>query len=355
MSKAKRKKGTHSGVEQVKRATGWKWRFYGSYKGRKFTSPAIYDTDAEALVAREEKLKELAYQEGAKSNLFHLARERVLDLQLERSMKYAKESEEYLEKAKAEWGDVPVQSITKAQAKRLLNKEARRLQKAGKQNYGANALLRCLKSFFQYAIDYHDIVMPNPMKGIPQFSIDKEDKFIPTGYDVWHIKEFYLTEKQRELVEFVEETGCRIGEALRFTVDDIDYSRDQIILRTRKARHSDLTPRRIPKPKCLAMIDLPKSGKVFSTWSTYPTFLKVAVKKAIAEYDESMANDGEGIVFWDKKDLRLLPWCWHNLRHKAASEWADSGMPLIQIMNRLGHTNIGTTQIYLRALGFDEY
>jgi integrase len=181
-------------------------------------------------------------------------------------------------------------------------------------------------------------------------------KYIPTPYNTWYVKEFYLTDKQRELVEFVEETGCRIEEALRFTVEDIDNQRDQIILRTRTTRHSDLTPRRIPKPKCLAMIELPAKGRVFKSWSVYPIFLEVAVRQVLADHEEARKAISLATESWDGLEgTQMHPWCFHNLRHKAASEWADSGTPLIQIMNRLGHSNIGTTQLYLRALGFDEY
>ncbi len=50
----------------------------------------------------------------------------------------------------------------------------------------------------------------------------------------------------------------------------------------------------------------------------------------------------------------LLPqyFNWHNLRHKACSEWAHQGMVLVEIMARLGHSNIETTQKYLYSLGF---
>jgi site-specific recombinase XerD len=45
-------------------------------------------------------------------------------------------------------------------------------------------------------------------------------------------------------------------------------------------------------------------------------------------------------------------WTWHNLRHKYASELCRKGVPLFEIMNLLGHSNLKTTQNYLQLLGF---
>ena len=46
-----------------------------------------------------------------------------------------------------------------------------------------------------------------------------------------------------------------------------------------------------------------------------------------------------------------LKWNWHNLRHKKASEWANSGMSTYEIMSRLGHSNMQTTNELSSALG----
>ena len=64
---------------------------------------------------------------------------------------------------------------------------------------------------------------------------------------------------RRALVDFVDETACRVGEALRLEAEDIFD--DYIVLFTRKSRNSGLVPRIIPKP------DLPScdEGRVFKT------------------------------------------------------------------------------------------
>jgi integrase len=46
---------------------------------------------------------------------------------------------------------------------------------------------------------------------------------------------------------------------------------------------------------------------------------------------------------------------WHAFRHRKASIMAQNNVPLIEIMNFLGHDNIEVTQNYLRLLGYTKY
>ena len=68
---------------------------------------------------------------------------------------------------------------------------------------------------------------------------------------------------------------------------------DLITLWTRKARNSNLTPRKVPKPSCLKEQG---KGRVFKDWSDYLRFLEEKVK-----------------------ELDQPKWNWHNLRHCRAS------------------------------------
>lgn len=131
-----------------------------------------------------------------------------------------------------------------------------------------------------------------------------------------------MSDKQASLFDFVDETACRINEAVRLQAKDV--AKDTVILYTRKSKNSNLTPRVIPRPDCLKG---EFEGKVFKDWTAYPRFL-----------DEIC--DG---------------WGWHNLRHRRASIWVNSGMSVYEIMQRLGHQNMEVTMRYLRLLGFTKF
>ena len=143
--------------------------------------------------------------------------------------------------------------------------------------------------------------------------------FISTDGEITSIRS-KLNSNQTFLFDFVDQTACRIMEAIRFKAEDIDGN--LITLWTRKSKNSNLTPRRIPKPDCL--IGFTGKGKVFKDWESYPRFL------------EDLTDN----------------WNWHNLRHRRASIWANNGLTTFEIMVRLGHSNLSTTMKYLQLLGF---
>jgi integrase len=161
----------------------------------------------------------------------------------------------------------------------------------------------------------------------------KDRKYIPSDWDMYNARS-NLNRPQKKLFDFVDQTGCRIDEALRLRRKDVDE--DYVTLWTREAKNSDLTPRLIPRPDCLKDKNLPpgEDDRVFSTWSRYPRFID------------------EAIYGLQKDDPNVKKWSWHNLRHRRASLWAKGGMPTIEIMERLGHNNIETTMKYLQLLGF---
>jgi integrase len=75
-----------------------------------------------------------------------------------------------------------------------------------------------------------------------------------------------------------------------------------------------------------------KEGRLFPEWSDRPKFLEKICKK-----------------------VGVKPFGWHAFRHRKASIMAKNSIPLVEIMNYLGHDNIEVTQKYLRLLGYTKY
>jgi integrase len=188
-------------------------------------------------------------------------------------------------------------------------------------------MIRSLKALFNYGIKYYDLDIKNPVVGLDMFPIDINLKYIPSGEDILAVKALCAA-KQNFLIDFVDQTGCRIMEAIRLKTEDIQD--DKITLWTRKAKNSNLTPRTVPRPECFNGLDFKKNKGVFDDWETsIPRFLTERVKA-----------------------LGHKKWSWHNLRHRRASIWASQGMTTLEIMVRLGHSNLSTTMKYLQLLGF---
>ena len=58
-----------------------------------------------------------------------------------------------------------------------------------------------------------------------------------------------MSPEQALLFDFVDQTGCRINEAVRLTAKDV--AKEYVVLYTRKFKNSNLTPMVIPRPECL--------------------------------------------------------------------------------------------------------
>jgi len=303
---------------------GERWLYKGSYMGKVYGSGAIYLTKQEAKKAERAKIDEIDKQKrNFVSDIFikDLMDYRLDVLETKKSKIYYNENQRYFKRALKFWKNRPAGEITKKDANNFLLAEARRLKAEKKDNYAVNACIRVLKALFNFGISDYGLEK-NPFLSITKYSIKVKLKYIPTNEEFNAVRNT-INDDQKFLFDFVDQTACRIFEAIRFKAEDIHE--DFIILWTRKSKNSNLTPRRVPKPDCLK--DYKGKGKVFH-WTDHPPFLEVAVSK-----------------------LKQPRWNWHNLRHRRASIWASSNMPLIEIMNRLGHSNLQTTQKYLQLLG----
>lgn len=304
-------------------------RFYhqGQYLGTRYCSRAIYLTQTEAKRAEREKLKELDEEERNPTNdmpLLDLFTKRLDYIKAKKSAKYYKDTKLYFKKALAEWGEIYASKVKKEMVNDLLLKEAERMKKEKKTNHKVNAMLRSLKAAFNYAINIYDLNIKNPCVGLQMYPVEINLKHIPSDEDIFKVREL-CTKSQKLIIDFVDQTGCRIDEAIRLKSEDI--TPDLITLWTRKAKNSNFTPRRIPRPDCLN--GYKGKGRVFKEWSVLPRFLYEKVEEAEVKH-----------------------FSWHCLRHRRASIWANSGMATFEIMVRLGHTNLSTTMGYLQLLGF---
>lgn len=307
---------------------GERWFYSGQYLGQKYFSKAIYLTKQECKKAERARIDEIDLSKRSPikvMGLHDLMEDRLDYLKLKKSHDYYRETKRYFKTALSHWGNSKsANEISKQDINSLLMSEAKRLQGKNMTNFKVNSMLRSLKALFNYGIRFHDLDIKNPVSFVEFYPIDVHLKYIPTDKEIEAIRET-LTKNQKFLFDFAEQTGCRIMEAVRFKAEDIDG--DLITLWTRKSKNSNLTPRRIPKPECLA--DFSGDGKVFAEWNALPRFLNEKVKKTVQKN-----------------------WSWHNLRHRRASLWAKNGLTTFEIMIRLGHSNLSTTMRYLQLLGF---
>ncbi len=206
---------------QIKR--GKRWYYSGQFLGQKYHSKAMYITKQECARAEREKLKELDEQvRNPKTdlNLKEMFETRLDYLELTRNKLYFEDNLRHAKLMIKKWGNIPASQVTKRMVNDLLMDELKRVKKEKLTNSRPSALLTNIRAFFNYGINKLDLDIKNPCNGIEKFPIDVKLKFIPTDKMVEAVLNDCNTE-QKALVRFCEETACRIGEALRFKVQDI--------------------------------------------------------------------------------------------------------------------------------------
>jgi len=312
------------GTYKRKLSRGERWYYRGQYLNVKYCSQAIYLTKQEAQRAERDRLKEIDQEARCPTKDIYLKVliEARLDLiKAKMSKGYYDDNRQFLKVLLEELGNVLVSTIGKRQVSQVILDEAVRFMEEGTSNHRTNAMIRCFKALFNYGIDNYELSIKNPCQRMKLYPIEIKLKKIPTDEEMAEVIA-KLNMEQKELFDFVDESACRINEAIRLDWKDVDEK--QVVLYTRKSRNSNLTPRIIPRPSCLAGEG---TGRVFSHWTANPRFL------------EDIA-DG---------------WGFHNLRHRRASIWANGGMSILEIMARLGHSNLDTTMRYLQLLGFTRF
>lgn len=298
--------------------------FYKFDLNRKvYRSNAIYLTKQEAKKAEAEAYQEADYRqrnprESQSVSLLQAINDRLDYIKARKTEKYYNDNKRYLSIALHRFGDVCITSIKRGDIESLLQEESK------KGAYTVNAMLRCLKALFNYVIDSNDLDIKNPCLKIRLFAVEKRIKYIPTDEEINTLLQA-CTEPQRRLIEFIRDTGARVGEALRLTGKDI--TNVDVTLYTKKSANSNLTPRTLDKPDCLVGQTYAPDTKVFGLWTEQPKFLERKLKK-----------------------LNLTNWGFHSLRHRYASVLSAEKVPIYEIMKSLGHSSIDTTQIYLQTL-----
>lgn len=308
---------------------GLRWFYKFNYLGKTYRSRCIYLSKSEAKRAENDCFGEVSAEARNPSqkpvlSLLQAINERLDYVQVKKSKDYFKDNKRYYKVLVQEIGNVSIIDIKKAQIEDLLLATSKKQQAKGLDNYTVNAMINVYKALFNYIIDKHDLNIKNPCKGINKYPIKKRFKYIPSDKDIEAVKKI-CDDGQVLLIDFVKNTGCRIGEALRVTGNDILET--DIVLYTKKSRNSDLVPRKVPKPIFINKVKIESDKRLFERWCDVPRFLEDKVR-----------------------ELGQKNWGWHNLRHRYASKLSKERKPLFEIMSLLGHSNLKTTQNYLQLL-----
>lgn len=251
-----------------------------------------------------------------------LIKSRLAELAVRATPRYTQENKEVFERIEKLVGtEEPTRSIF----------EKYLFSRADKP-YQANKELRMIKALFNHGIE-REMWDKNPVKGIKFFSTGGKLKYIPPLEDVLKILEISGIHKAYILTIIL--TVARVGEINNLKWEDIKA--DYLILRTRKAKNSNITPRQIPLSEPLKeVLKTVKNRGEFVFWN--------ARTKTKFDYRKNLMKS-----LCLKAGVKRFGF--HSLRHFGASRLAMNGMPITDIQLLLGHQRSTTTDIYLQSLG----
>jgi site-specific recombinase XerD len=151
----------------------------------------------------------------------------------------------------------------------------------------------------------------------------------------------------RAMIVVLWRAGLRIQEALALAEHDLDQRRGSVLVRQGKGGRrrevgmdewgwQQLRPwvtarAQLPVGPLFCVLDGPTRGRPWSGAAVRGEFRRLAAQAGIRR--------------------RFAP---HQLRHAHALELAREGVPLNIIQRQLGHTNLGTTSIYLQGIDPEE-
>lgn len=220
---------------------------------------------------------------------------------------------------------------------------ARRNEKGPK---AANSDLVELKALLNWAIK-KNLFQSNPFRQIEPYPVEKFQRYVPSMEDVTAVRAV-AQGQERDFVDVLFYTGCRLSEACNLTWADIDFGRMTITLWTRKRRGGTREARTMGMVRPLAALlrarfdnRTAESNHVFSDPATGRQLHK-NTRWCIKLFDNLCER------------AQVQRFTAHCVRHFVATRLKDSRQATpFQIQAFLGHQNLSTTERYLHELDVD--
>lgn len=299
-----------------------KWRYDFLKEGVRYKKGG-FKTKAEAIQAEAEA------RTGVRTinmGFLKLCTARLEDIEIRRSNSHFKENKKLFETLMDRWGEFPQITID------LVEEHLKEIAKSSKNL--ANKHLRLIKALFNYGIKRNWFIH-NPTNGIDFFGIQREKKYIPPPEDIDNV--FSLAnQEQRNYLTVVAMTLARVREINNLKWEDINFPENYLILRTRKAKNSDVVERKIPMtPKVREiLLSLEHKGEY--------VFINPRTRTKYDYRDKFLPRLC--------KKAEVKPFMYHALRHYGASKLSNAGVALTDIQEILGHQRATTTDLYLQSL-----
>ncbi|MGN0205013.1 MAG: site-specific tyrosine recombinase XerD [Coprococcus sp.] len=216
-----------------------------------------------------------------------------------------------------------------------------------KEKFAASTISRniaALKAFFEYLIHYEGRIS-NPAGKLKAPKIEKRAPEVLTVEEVTRLLEQPAGRNNKELrdkamLELMYATGIRVSELVSLTVDDVNVQAGYIRCAERGKERiipigsvARVSMRQYLKQARSAMLSDSSSHILFTNCSGQP-MSRQGFWKILKQYAVKAGIEAD-----------ITP---HTLRHSFAAHLIENGADLRSVQEMLGHSDISTTQIYLK-------
>lgn len=321
------------------------WRYDFKLRGKRYTN-AWYKTKREARQAasqkREELKKPLAQTKIQTDIEFLELVNRWLDrIKVRRSDGYYEHCVYKARRWLKRWRHFKCSELTEEMMEAFVTERSKI------SNGAANREIRYLRASFNLGRKKKWISI-NPLDGIESFPEEVKVKYVPPQENIDKV----ISVADPDTADYlwtIRETLGRMGEVNRLDwSEDVDFEHRYVVLRTRKKKNGNLTPRKVPMTEKLFEILTrrfaskdPDVPWVF--WHTY-TSSKTGERK------KGPYRDRKKIMKSLCAKAGVKYFRFHPLRHAGASLMDDNDVPIGAIQKVLGHEKRSTTEIYLHQI-----
>lgn len=214
----------------------------------------------------------------------------------------------------------------------------RRLQKNAPRGY--RVYYRTLKAAFNKAIDWSYIIT-NPFVKVKLPKVQRNEPVIIDSRQLAVISMQIENECIKDMVILAFNTGCRVGEIVNLTWNNVDLSKRLIMIGDKNFSTKGRKQRVVPMSEEVYKMLVSKVPKVFKVNKD---------RNFVFAKNNGMAYTTDAVSKAFKKACRKVGMDedihFHSLRHSFASNLVQKGVPLYSVKELLGHSSIVMTERY---------
>jgi len=195
----------------------------------------------------------------------------------------------------------------------------------------------CLHGFYEWCVQ-EERINRNPVRKIGVIKHQKAKREPLTQLELETLRNGCRTLREKALVDFLYSTACRVSEFCALRIEDIDFNTKTVRILHGKGDKARLTYINAESEVSLKMYLESRTDDCEMLFVSNRKPAHGITTRAVE--DELKRIAGRTII-----KRRIYP---HILRHTAATIAIRSGMPVEQVQQFLGHSNINTTMIYAK-------